>query len=77
MDCGLAVITSKTGSLSEVASNAALLVNPENIDEIANAMKKIANDEIFKKDLIQKGFERSKRFSWQKAAQGLLQVLKL
>ncbi|MBN2638051.1 MAG: glycosyltransferase family 4 protein [Bacteroidales bacterium] len=62
------VITSNTTSLPEVARNAALLVDPTNISSIVNAMKKITFDEDLRNELIEKGKERGKEFSWDHAA---------
>jgi len=72
---GCPVITSNISSMPEVAGQGALLVNPKNIEEIAEMMYKIISDSQFKKDLIEKGYENLKEFSWQKCAQETLNVL--
>ena len=46
------------------------------MEEIARGMEKIAFDENLRMDLIEKGYENIKRFSWEKTAQGTLKVLK-
>ena len=76
MSCGVPVITSNYGAMAEVAGNAALLVNPYNIDEIAEAMYKVLTDQKLKEDLIKKGLERAKQFSWEKTAKETLEVYK-
>ena len=63
------VITSHITSMPEVAGDAALLVNPFQIDEIVNAMERIASDEHLRTKLIQLGVERNRIFSWDKSAQ--------
>jgi len=63
------VITSNVTSMPEVAGDAALLVNPLSVTEIANAMEKIAMDELLRTKLIQLGEERNRAFSWDKSAQ--------
>jgi glycosyltransferase involved in cell wall biosynthesis len=68
---GVPVITSNVASMPEVAGHAALLVDPFQVDEIADAMKKIAEDESLREDLIEKGFQRCKTFSWDASAQNL------
>jgi glycosyltransferase involved in cell wall biosynthesis len=69
------VITSNVTSMPEVAGNAALLVNPLSVTEIANAMEKIATDETLRKKLIQLGTERNRNFSWDKSAQQFWNVI--
>ncbi len=69
MACGVPVITSNRTSIPEVVGNAAVMVNPENIDEIANAVCRVLQDENLKMDLVKKGLERAKVFSWKKMAE--------
>lgn len=71
------VITSTRGSLAEVSGDSALIVNPENVDEIANAMVRLENDDSLRQSLIKTGFQRAQRFSWTKAAMEILKVSKL
>lgn len=66
--CGTPVVTSNTTSMPEIAGNAALIVNPRKPLEIAGALSKLINSDALKKDLIQKGKNRAKLFSWEKAA---------
>ena len=73
---GVPVLTSSRSSLPEVAGNAALLVDPENVDEIAQAMLRLSRDEELRAELVAKGHENVKRFSWEKAARETLAVLK-
>lgn len=74
-DCGLPVITSNTSSLPEVAGVGAILVDPHNVSQITEAMKKISLDPNFRQSLIERGRENSKKFSWQKTAQEILRIL--
>ncbi|MEK7067883.1 MAG: glycosyltransferase, partial [Patescibacteria group bacterium] len=67
-DAGMPIITSNCASMPEVAGDAALLVNPKNTQEIADAMEKIIKNPDLKNELIQKGKERLKNFSWEKCA---------
>jgi glycosyltransferase involved in cell wall biosynthesis len=66
--CDVPVLTSTTTSMPEVASDAALLVNPESIEAIAEAMTSLANDAHLRLELIEKGRKRRKDFDWDKAA---------
>ncbi len=68
MKCGVPVITSNTSSMPEVADDAGLLVDPDDIDSIYNAIKKISTDELLRNELIEKGLYRVKVFSWDKSA---------
>jgi len=70
------VITSNYGAMAEVAGDAALLVDPYNIDEIAEAMYKVLTDKNLRENLIKKGLERAKQFSWKKTAKETLKVYK-
>jgi len=74
LECGLPVITSNISSMPEVAGDAALLVDPHNIQEIAEKMNNIANSEILRKQLIESGFKRVKQFSWERTARETLKV---
>ncbi len=65
---GIPVITSNITAMPEVAEDAALLVNPFEVKEIAGAMKNITFAPELRKKLVEKGFERSKTFSWDKTA---------
>ncbi len=72
---GTPVIASNTTCLPEVAGQAALLVNPESIDEIAGAMTRLGQEPRFRKMLTAKGLARYPEFSWEKAARKTLAVL--
>jgi glycosyltransferase involved in cell wall biosynthesis len=76
MASGIPVITSKTSSMPEVAGNAALFVNPIEADEIYNGIIKILTNNHFKKELIDKGLDRSKVFSWEESAKKVLKLYK-
>ncbi|OHA14712.1 MAG: hypothetical protein A2909_00070 [Candidatus Tagabacteria bacterium RIFCSPLOWO2_01_FULL_39_11] len=77
MYLGVPVITSNVSSMPEVAGGAALLVDPRNPEEIAEAMAKIAFDRGLREDLISRGIERAKQFSWQDHASQFLKYLEL
>ena len=69
------VITSNTSSLPEVAGDAALLVDPHDVDAIAEAMYRIVTDKELAAELSRRGRENVKRFSWEKCARETLAVL--
>ena len=66
--CDTPVITSNVTSMPEVAADAALLVDPFDINSIADAMKKVLNEDV-RQGLIEKGRIRRQDFSWDKAAE--------
>lgn len=70
------VITTKMGSLPEVVDEAALFVeNPEDINEISQAIYKGLTDKDLRKELIENGLEQAKKFSWQRTAKETLNNL--
>lgn len=68
MACGCPVIASNVSSIPEVVGDAAIMVDPYNVDEIADAMLRVARDRELRKELIEKGYQNIKRFSWEKSA---------
>jgi glycosyltransferase involved in cell wall biosynthesis len=70
---GRPVITSNLYSMPEVAGDSALLVNPYNVEEIKNGIKKIINDDFFRNELINNGFKNAERFTLRKIAEDYLQ----
>ena len=75
MNYGVPVICSNASSLPEVAGDAALLIDPNNTQEIAEAMNKVFNDDDLRNKMIEKGFENVKRFNWKKCAKETADVL--
>jgi glycosyltransferase involved in cell wall biosynthesis len=75
MACATPVVTSNTTSLPEVAGDAALTVDPTNVEELAEAMAQLLDDTALQKKLGQAGLERSKAFTWTRTAQRLLTSL--
>jgi glycosyltransferase involved in cell wall biosynthesis len=76
LSLGVPTVTSDVSSLPEVADGAALLVNPEKIEEIANALRKIINDQDLRKRLGEAGMAQAKKFSWEKCTRETLQIYK-
>lgn len=68
MACGVPVIASNTTSIPEVVGDAALLIDPYNIDDICASMYKILLDKKLKDSLILKGLVRSSELNWDKTA---------
>jgi glycosyltransferase involved in cell wall biosynthesis len=72
MACGTPVLTSNVSSLPEVVGDAAVMVNPENVFEIARGMKELLIDDALRASLIEKGRARTQVFSWEKTASQVL-----
>ncbi len=68
MACGAPTITSSTSALPEVAGGAALLVDPENPDQLAEAITQVLTREELRQDLRAKGLARVKHMTWHAAA---------
>lgn len=75
MACGTPTLTSNLSSLPEVAGDAAVLINPYEIESIAHGIEKIVEDNDLRKMLITKGFEQIKLFTWDKTATAVQHVL--
>lgn len=67
MSCGLPIITSNTSSLSEIASNAAITVEPHNLEELVEAYNMLLDSKKYN-ELVEAGYNRYKRFSWDETA---------
>ena len=68
MSCNTAVITSNVTSLPEIAGDSAHFVSPDSITEIADGMRKVSESLDYQKELIKKGQQQLKEFSWDKSA---------
>jgi glycosyltransferase involved in cell wall biosynthesis len=74
MASGTPVVTSNVSSLPEVVGDAAFLVNPENVFEIARGIQEVLLDEELRRRLIAKGKAQAARFSWERTARQVLEV---
>lgn len=72
MACGVPVISSNFTSLPEVYGDSALSFNPTKKEELVECLEKIYNDKNFREDLIQKGLNRVKEFSWEKTTKNMI-----
>jgi glycosyltransferase involved in cell wall biosynthesis len=72
--CGAAVITSQTSSCAEIASEAALGVDPKDTKAMAQAMEQVLTDKILKGSLQKAGLKRAQEFSFLTTAQNTLNV---
>ena len=74
MACGTPVITSNSSSLPEIVGNAAIMVNPYNISDLAEAMHKVLGNKELRKNMISMGLKRVSLFSWKTSAEETLKI---
>lgn len=74
MACGVPIITSNTSSMPEVAGGAALLIDPLNVTDMANAIERVLSNKEQRTGMIIKGLKRAEAFTWRNAAIKLLNV---
>jgi len=74
MACGTPVLCSNASSLPEVAGNAAILVNPLDVEAMARKMERVWKEGV-PEELIRRGFERARSFSWDECAQQVMRAL--
>jgi glycosyltransferase involved in cell wall biosynthesis len=72
MTLGVPVVAGRAGALPEVVGDAALLVDPTDVPELADAITRLANDASLRRDLITRGRDRVGRFSWDDTARSLV-----
>jgi glycosyltransferase involved in cell wall biosynthesis len=69
MAAGVPVIASSRAALPEVCGNAAILVDPEDVDEIGLAIVRLMEDQNLAEEMIRRGHARSAEFTWERAAE--------
>lgn len=74
---GAAVVVSGVAALPEVVGDAALLVNPENIYDIARGMRSALLDVEVRNQLRRRGIEQAKKFSWERSIERVLEIYHL
>ncbi len=75
MSFGTPVATSNTSSLKEIGKNTALLFDPMKVNEIKNALHKLASDKKLREELSHKGRERAKEFTWKRYYDVMIKAL--
>lgn len=76
MSCGVPVITSDATSIPEVVEDAAVKINPYDIDDMSNAIYEVYTNPDLRKNLISKGLLRAMNFSWDETARKTLDSYK-
>jgi glycosyltransferase involved in cell wall biosynthesis len=72
MACGTPVVCSHVSSLPEVVGEAAEIVNPENVFDIARGIREVLLNDDRRRKMVELGFEQTRRFSWERTAQQVL-----
>ena len=75
MACGTPVVTANTTAMPEVAGDAALLVDPTSVEQIAELMEQVIGDSSLRRQLKEKGLARAVHFSWESTAARVRAVL--
>jgi len=74
MACGTPVVSSNGGSLPEVAGEAAVMIDPYDINNIVRGLRMVLEDRSLRKDLTRKGLKQAEKFSWEKTAKETYEV---
>jgi glycosyltransferase involved in cell wall biosynthesis len=74
MACGCPIVTADTCAAPEVVAGSGCLVDPLSVEDIAAGMRKVLGDAALRADMIAKGLERAKDFSWDRCARQVLAV---
>jgi glycosyltransferase involved in cell wall biosynthesis len=72
--CGIPTLTSNISALPEVAGNAALLIDPTNIQELSSALERLLSDQLLRYELKQESLRQAAKFSWGKTAAATLRA---
>jgi O-antigen biosynthesis alpha-1,2-mannosyltransferase len=75
MAAGTPVVTADRYGTKELAEGAAVLVDPESVDDIADGIRRVLDDQALRSRLIEAGRERSRAFQWSRCASETLRVL--
>jgi glycosyltransferase involved in cell wall biosynthesis len=75
MQYGCPVVTSNISSLPEAGGDAALYVDPKDVGDIARKITQVLEDKELREEMIKKGYNQIKKFSWEKSARQTLNVL--
>jgi glycosyltransferase involved in cell wall biosynthesis len=74
MASGTPVVTSNVSSLPEVSGDAAILVDPYDVDSIVDGLRRVVGDRAVAADLRRRGLERAREFSWERSVEKTRQV---
>jgi len=76
MSCGVPVVCSQASCLPEILENSAIYFDPEDINDMAEKIKYVLDNEKIQKQLISNGFEQIKKYKWEEMTQEILKIYK-
>lgn len=76
MACGIPAACAERGAIPEISGKNVVMFNPDNIDEMAQAIEKVTTDQSLRHDMIQKGLQWAKNYTWENTAIKVLDVIK-
>lgn len=74
MACGTPVISSKVSSLPEVVGDAGILINPNDVEELSNAIQRVLSSNELRAQLSEKGLKQASRFSWERTTSKIVEI---
>lgn len=77
MSCDCPVVTTREGSIPEVAENAAYFVDPYDTDDIANGIGKVYFNQKLQREFSQRGLKQAQKFTWRKTAEETINAYKI
>jgi glycosyltransferase involved in cell wall biosynthesis len=75
MGCGVPVVASNISSIPEVLGNAGILVPPQDVEQMCRSVRDASTNASLRSDLIARGLERARQFTWQTSAEATLRVI--
>jgi len=75
MSCGVPVIATNAYSLKEISKGCAILVNPDSIAEMAEALSEVSFNKSLRPELIKKGYANALKYSWKKAVKKFIELI--
>jgi glycosyltransferase involved in cell wall biosynthesis len=76
MACGCPVVAARAGAIPEISGDAALLFDPHDPEEMAEALLKVISDHCIRQSLIAKGLTHARKFTWDRCAAETLQIFR-
>jgi len=71
MSCGTPVVTSRISSLPEVVGDAAVLVDPYSVEDIATGIRRVLGDDVLRASLVERGRARARTYSWDRSVRAI------
>jgi glycosyltransferase involved in cell wall biosynthesis len=75
MQCGVPVVVSRRTAMPEVCGDAAIYIDPDHPEDIAEKINFLLNDTVLYQKKVLEGIDHAKKFSWQLSANGILKLI--